>query len=106
MLAGHAEHEALLAELLTPATPVMIPAFVANPLAGSDAGNRHYVDVTFDISRYGKSRKIHVIRTSSGKAAEDAARDVVSLIGRSRFRPIFQDGEPRRASSVVVRYGF
>src|SRR5690606_27909176 len=32
MLAGHAEHQALLTELLMPATPVMIPTFVANPL--------------------------------------------------------------------------
>ncbi len=86
-----------------PKTPVVIPAFLPNPLAADpDAETTGHIEVSFEISKYGKSRRIEIVHAAPGvsKAEEDG---LVELIRRSRFRPRISRGGLARAS-VVVRY--
>ena len=87
--------------LFSPETPYMLPTFAANPAAPSDTATG-YVDLSFEVTRYGTTRRIDVV--SSMNASKDARSDLVRLIARSRFRPIVQDGQFVRAASFVVRY--
>ena len=105
MLASDDAYHALLAELFTPDTPIVLPAFAPNPLATANPGSDGYVDVEFEISRYGKSRGVKIADTS-GTAAVREAKNLYRLISRSRFRPILREGEMSSASSVAVRYRF
>lgn len=105
MLADAGGHDALLAELFAPETPIALPTFASDHFVAPTTSDARYVELTFDISKYGKGRGMRVT-DSKGESAEDAAREMIRKIARSRFRPMLVDGEPVRASSVVVRYGF
>lgn len=105
MLADAGGHDALLAELFTPDTPIALPTFVPNRFVPPSTSDARYVELEFDISKYGKTRAIHVTDLN-GDEAEQAAQAMIRTIARRRFRPMLVDGEPMRASSVVVRYGF
>jgi hypothetical protein len=96
--------QASIEELFSPRIPLVLPAFVPNPLA-SDAPESPtgYIDVAFEVGRYGDSRQIEILDTTMN--ATDAAKtELVQLIQRSRFRPRLTDGEFARASPVVLRY--
>jgi len=82
----------------------VLPTFVPNPLASdaTDASAR-YIDVAFEISRYGESRQIEILETTMNATDADKTR-LVQLIQRSRFRPRVIDGEFARSSPVVLRY--
>ena len=88
-------------ELFSPELPVVLPAHRPNPLA--TAATDAYIDVAFEITRFGDSRKIEVrAATPSVTAADKEA--LVTLIKRSKFRPRSQHRKPARASPVVVHY--
>jgi hypothetical protein len=68
--------------------PVRLPTFAPNPLAASeslpkDAG---YVDVAFEVSKYGVARKVDVVGMSS-ESLRGVSKDVGRAVGSSRFRP-------------------
>jgi hypothetical protein len=95
---------ASIEQLFSPATPVLLPTFLPNPLV-SDQGQQSsgYIDVAFEISKFGASRQVQII--GSSQDATDAAKDwLVQLIKRSRFRPRVVDGQFADGSRVVVRY--
>lgn len=87
--------------LFSPALPVVLPAHRPNPLA--TAASEDYVDVEFEITRYGNSRRIE-IRGATGNVSAADTDAFVSLIRGSRFRPRSRNGEPARAAPVAVRY--
>lgn len=91
-------------ELFSPKIPVVLPTFEPNPLA-SDSTDRStgYIDVAFEISRYGEGRSVRILDTTTNAKAADKTR-LVQLIQRSRFRPRITDGQFARASPVVLRY--
>ena len=90
-------------ELFSPETPHMLPTFEENPAAAARAQTATgYVDIAFEVTRFGTSRHVDVV--SSSNASKDARGDLVRLVSRSRFRPIVKDGEFSRATPVVVRY--
>jgi tetratricopeptide (TPR) repeat protein len=95
---------ASIAELFSPITPVVLPTFVPNPL-DSDAteASTRYIDVAFEVSRYGDSRRIEILDTTMNATDADKTH-LVRLIQRSRFRPRLTEGELARASPVVLRY--
>ena len=96
--------QAAIDELFTPATPVTLPTFMPNPLAGAVyLPPGEYFDVAFEITRFGTSRRVEVLG-SSDNASADARDEVVHLIERTRFRPRVTDGQLARASRVVIRY--
>lgn len=90
-------------QLFTPQTPVVLPAFEPNPLAADETRVASgYIDVAFEITRFGKSRGTEVLNEKN--ATQTAKRDLVALIAHSRFRPRTTDGQFAGASPVVVRY--
>jgi hypothetical protein len=91
-------------ELFSPKIPVVLPDFAGNPLASdSMQTTAAYIDVAFEISRYGESRQIRILDTTTN-ATDEAKERLVELIQRSRFRTRVTDGEFSRASPVVLRY--
>lgn len=95
--------QAAIDALFSPATPHMLPRFVEDPSAPSRAASATgHVDMAFEVTRYGTTRRLEVLRTSN--ASKEARGDILRLVSRARFRPIVEDGEFARATPVVVRY--
>ena len=93
----------LIAAIFAPAIPIVLPAFVPNPLKTQESAL--YVDVAFEITKYGESRRVEIVGAVPN--VSDAAKDeLVTLVKGSRFRPRVTDGDLGRASPVVVRYYF
>ena len=93
--------EPLIAEIFAPPLPIVLPAFLPNPLQTPTSAR--YIDVGFEITRFGESRRVEIV--GAAPDVSDAAKDdLVGLIKTSRFRPRVTDGEVGRASPVVVRY--
>ncbi|HEX7236104.1 MAG TPA: tetratricopeptide repeat protein [Gammaproteobacteria bacterium] len=90
--------------IFSPSLPVVLPAFSPNPLVSAETpGSRGFIDVAFEITKYGKGTSIEVLDTTTNRT--DAARlRLVGLIQRSRFRPRMTDGAFEDSARVVVRY--
>jgi hypothetical protein len=99
-----AEAQALIDELFAPETPVVLPTLVSNPLAPNALQTTGaYIDVAFEVNRYGESRRIEILDTTTNAADADKT-NLVQLIQRSRFRPRVSNGELARSAPVVLRY--
>jgi hypothetical protein len=96
--------EASIEQLFSPKTPVVLPTFLPNPLVSVETqGATGFIDVAFDVTKYGESRRIKILDTRT--KATDAAKDhLVRLIKRSRFRPRSTDGRFADSSRITVRY--
>ena len=97
--------------MFAPATPVVLPAFLPNPLVTEEAQASTYIDVAFDVDRYGGGRHVRILGTSQlPDGTDDAARLVerrlVQLISRARFRPKLADGRAADTAPTIVRYYF
>lgn len=101
-LKGDRVPQTSLDELFSPKIPVVLPTFLPNPLESDEAQSTAYIDVAFEITRFGSSRRIKVLETSNASAS--AEQRLTKLIARSRFRPRVTDGQFARASRVIVRY--
>jgi|GEM_PF-889471 len=90
--------------IFAPQTPVVLPAFRPNPLA-TEAGERAtgYIDVAFEITKHGKSRRVDVLEKTASVTHAERNR-LVRLIKSSRFRPRMTDGRFADSTPVVVRY--
>src|SRR5262245_57084217 len=87
LLVPHRGGEGSIEEFFPTATPVFLPSFAAPPLEGvAVAGSTDYVDIDFEIGKYGQPRKIDVVAVA-GVNAEPVAKLLASAIGNSRFRP-------------------
>lgn len=103
MLAKAGTAAGSLAELFSPPTPVVLPAFQPNPLV-PDATRpaTGHIDVAFEITQYGRGRDV-VVRDAAN-VNDDATDRLVSLIKSNRFRPRLTDGRIATATPVVLRY--
>jgi hypothetical protein len=91
-------------EAFGPAVPVVLPSFAPNPLASEGSGaSRRYIDVAFDITRYGRSDEIEILATTRNASRSDE-KELVRRIKQSRFRPRATDGRIADTSRVVLRY--
>ena len=91
-------------QLYSPNTPIVLPAFLPNPLVSEETRqSTGFIDVAFAITRYGKSRQIEILDTTTN-ASKAAVEDLTRLISSYRFRPRTEDGQFERRSPVVVRY--
>jgi tetratricopeptide (TPR) repeat protein len=90
--------------VFSPSMPVVLPAFVPNPLVSPEtSGSAGHIDVAFEITKYGDAKSIEFLDTSTNTT--DVARmRLRDLINWSRFRPRVADGAFEDASRVVVRY--
>ena len=102
LLASRDEASDLIDELFAPDTPIVLPAFLPNPLAADDAGaTAGYVDLTFELNRYGTARRIEVLAADPG-IADAAERRIVRIVARSVFRPRITDGEFARRTPILL----
>jgi hypothetical protein len=79
----------------------VLPAFQPNPLV--TVPNDAYIDVSFEITRYGGSERVKVM-AKTANVSEEAETRLVNFIKRRTFRPQAVDGELARSATVVVRY--
>jgi len=96
--------QSLLDEMFSPSAPVVLPAFMPNPLASNETpGSSGYIDVAFEITKYGEGKSIEILDTSTNttEAARVRLRD---LIKWNRFRPRMANGAFEDPARVVVRY--
>jgi hypothetical protein len=91
-------------EIFSPATPIALPTFLPNLFAPERAqGATGYVDVEFDITRFGTTRRIRILDTS-GNVSNAAQGRVTRWIVENHFRPRVIDGQFANASRVVARH--
>jgi tetratricopeptide (TPR) repeat protein len=102
-LEGAEGERQLIAQMFAPEIPVVIPAFLPNPLVTEETPqSREFIDVAFDIDEEGRSDHIDILDTTT---APDAAQDsLVDLIDESLFRPRVTGGGIDETSRVVLRY--
>jgi tetratricopeptide (TPR) repeat protein len=77
---------AAIEELFPSATPVFLPAFAPTPFESAAAGAAGYVDVDFEVGKYGQPRKVTIV-AAAGDGASDVAGDLTAALSRGRFRP-------------------
>ena len=91
--------EPLIAEIFAPPIPIVLPTFRANPL--ETPTSTRYIDVAFEVTKYGESRRIEILGSTN---VSDAEKDELeSLLMSSRFRPRVKDGEIA-TSPIRLRY--
>ncbi|HEU4616979.1 MAG TPA: tetratricopeptide repeat protein [Gammaproteobacteria bacterium] len=94
---------ASIEQIFSPAMPVVLPAFMPNPLVSEETPeSTGYIDVAFEINEYGRAEHIEVLGAEN--AARGAERRLVHLIKGSLFRPRIVDGRIDDDSRVVLRY--
>lgn len=100
MLEAAENVEPLIAEIFAPPIPIVLPTFLPSPLETPTSDR--YIDVTFEITKYGESRRIEILGTATN--VSDVQRDeLVSLLKKSRFRPRVTDGQIA-TSPIRLRY--
>jgi hypothetical protein len=86
LLVQQSVSSASIEEFFPTATPVFLPAF-APPLEGvAYAGSTGYVDVDFEIGKYGQPRKVTIVAVTGDDAAT-ISKQLAFAIGNGRFRP-------------------
>ncbi len=89
--------------IFSPKIPVVLPTFLPNPIATEETGSTGYIDVAFEIHKYGSARDVVVLGATPNATAADKDA-LTSVIYRSRFRPRIIDGGFGHRSPVVLRY--
>jgi hypothetical protein len=98
------QHEAAIEEMFSPETPVVLPAFLPNPLAAHDGQPAaEYLDIAFEVTKAGRARNLEIVEASTA-SRRAAVKHVNQLVERSRFRPRLVNGELADSPPIVVRY--
>jgi hypothetical protein len=95
--------QASIDAIFAPSMPVVLPAFLPNPLASEASGAIGYIDVAFDVTRHGYAENVEVLGATKS-VMRRVEKDLVSLIEASPFRPRTTNGEFVEMSRVEVRY--
>ena len=88
LLVGQRVPESSIEQFFPADAPVFLPAFAPSPLDGMVvvAGSSDYVDVDFEIGKYGQPRKVTIVAVA-GRDAQAISKQLVAAIGSRRFRP-------------------
>ena len=87
MLVDQRVSETSMQEFFPTNMPVFLPTFAPPPLEGVVvAGSSDYVDVDFEIGKYGQPRKINIVAVA-GRDAAAISKQLATAIGGGRFRP-------------------
>lgn len=92
-------------ELFYPATPRNIPT-LASPWVsrqGDPAGFHGYIDLAFNVTRYGTTQRVQITGNSDDTSAS-MIRDLRGRINDAIFRPRFLDAEPVANDAFSLRY--
>jgi hypothetical protein len=96
--------QAFIEQLFSSATPIVLPAFLPNPLASEDpSGSVGYIDLAFEITEYGKGRNVQVLSSTQNSTRADERR-LIELVLRNRFRPRLTNGNFADSDQIVVRH--
>ena len=96
--------QASIDAIFAPPMPVVLPAFVPNPLSSREAtGSTGHIDVAFDVTKHGRAENIAIVAAPKN-VTRRAKNDLVTLIEESTFRPRTTDGQFAQRSRVEVRY--
>ena len=89
--------------IFSPPIPRRLPTMFGNPLITQEAGSIGYVDIGFEVDKYGRSSRARVLDATdnSDRAVE---KRLVQLVERSRFRPRIVEGRIADSGPIVVRY--
>ena len=91
----------MIAEFFAPPIPIVLPTFQPNPLETAESTS--YIDVTFEVTKYGESRRVEIAGATAD--VSDAEKDdLVSFVKGARFRPRVANGELGRPAPIVVRH--
>jgi hypothetical protein len=95
-----------IAAILESGLPVHDPETALLALAKEEASRDFdgYIDVAFDLNRYGKASNTRVLAGASYDAKVE--EDLLRQIHDSRFRPGFDQGAPVDRTEVTLRYYF
>ena len=91
----------LIEEIFAPPIPVVLPTFTPNPLRTLESAR--YIDVTFEITKFGDSRRVDVAGAAPDVSGAEKA-ELLALVRSSRFRPRVTGGQLGRTSRVAFRY--
>lgn len=92
-------------QAFSPDLPVTLPADKPNPFASAaNRASSRYVDVAFDVTKYGRAERIEILGSSKG-ATRAEERDLLRSIEGTSFRPRFVEGALADAARVTLRYG-
>ena len=87
LLVANGVPAASIEELFPADTPVFLPTFAPTPFDGAaGAGSAGYVDVDFEVGKYGQPRDVTIV-AMAGDAAAAASKELAAAINRGRFRP-------------------
>jgi hypothetical protein len=90
-------------KIFAPAVPIVLPAFMPNPLATHEQGSTGYIDVEFEVHRFGSARAVTIVGASP--SATDNDKDaLIRIIRTANFRPRVTAGELARTAPVKLRY--
>ncbi|MBN1238280.1 MAG: hypothetical protein JXB36_07245 [Gammaproteobacteria bacterium] len=101
-LRGEGVAQASIDEIFSPEIPVVLPAVYPNPLVSEKTASAGFIDVAFDITRYGESENEEILDTKNATGAD--RRSLLRLIRRGVFRPRVVGGRIAESSRVIVRY--
>jgi len=90
-------------EVFAPESPITLPVYEPNPFASAATAPSRYIDVSFNVTKYGTSERSEVLGASEDATREEK-RDLLRLIESTTFRPRFVDGVLADAAHVTVRY--
>lgn len=102
-LAELADWHLLSAPVFSPEVPVTLPTYEPNPFASAAVGTSRHIDVSFDVTKYGRAERIEVLASSKG-ATRGEERDLMHLIGSTSFRPRMVNGALADEAPVTVCY--
>jgi hypothetical protein len=91
------------AQIFSPEVPVTLPTLARNPFAFAATESSRYIDVSFDITKYGRGERVEILDSSKG-ATRAEERDLTRLIEGTSFRPRVVDGGIADSARVIVRY--
>lgn len=93
-----------LQALFAPELPITLPAFRANPLdTSASAGAAGYIDIAFEITRQGKSRRL-AVGEMSANIERSQRRELERMITLTTFRPRLENGVLVENAPVSLRY--
>lgn len=102
-LIEHGVPQAEIDRLFSPDTPVVLPHFAPSPLAADGVHESvPYVDVSFVVTRIGRSSNVRVLEASENLSRADQ-RTLVRTIRHGRFRPRMIGGELADSEPLVAR---
>jgi hypothetical protein len=94
------QDDAARAAMFSPQAPV---TFGPNLFTSIATQSSRYIDVSFEITKYGRGERIKVLDTSKG-ATRAEERELSRLIESTTFRPRFVDGKLADSAPVIARY--